>query len=74
MPQSIYHVGILDGSKDPPLQLSINMRYIYTEYLHPSVLSSLNRSAKKAIRFRPVGLNPEQALEVKLLNERGNKK
>jgi hypothetical protein len=43
------------------------MRYIYTEYLHPSVQSSLNRNAKKAIEgFRPVGLNPEQALEVKL--------
>ena len=50
------------------------MNIIHTEYLHPSVLSSLNRSAKKAIRFRPVGLNPEQALEVKLLNERDNKK
>jgi hypothetical protein len=62
-------------AKMSPLKLSKNMRYIHTEYLHPSVQASLNRSARKPIDgFRPVGLNPEQALEVKLLAERDSKK
>ena len=51
------------------------MRYIHTEYLHPSVQASLNRSAKKPIDgFRPVGLNPEQMMELQLVAERNSKK
>ena len=51
------------------------MQYKYSEYLQPSVQASLNRSAKKPIDgFRPVGLNPEQMMELQLVAERNSKK
>ena len=46
------------------------MRIINTEWLHPSVQSSLNRNNRR--RVRPVGLNPEQALELQLISEQND--
>ena len=72
---SQYIIVMYAMAKMSPLKLSKNMRYIHTEYLHPSVQASLNRSAKKPIDgFRPVGLNPEQMMELQLVAERNSKK
>jgi len=47
------------------------MRHIHTEPLSDLARSILDRNSKPiANLLRPVGLNPEQALEIKLLAEK----
>jgi hypothetical protein len=46
------------------------MRYIHTEPLSSMARAVLNRNSKPIPNVRPIGLNPEQAMELKLASER----